>query len=263
MTAGLEDLTAHNPGLLGYPLAGRELGRGKDAYAYEFGPELVYRRAPFSIPSGFEESLAIAHVQEHARREIEAYATLPPNTSVARTLVAWVAGNCVHKIIERAEGAPLHNRSEGRVAIHDLKGEWEARVEKVAQIPQAHFDTLVWSDTELRNRTIFMDYLGIDNLFYDDTSGFTIIDAEYSPQLPLKGAGMYVSLIDTESLDTLIPRESNWEGRISSTSRDHVVTILEKLACAGHKPGKSKYAPRFMKLCQQLAYSPDYLTDQK
>lgn len=249
------------PGLLGYPLVGKELGSGKDAYAYELGPDLVYRRAPFSIPFGVNEAAVLEFVAEHARREVAAYETLPAHTGVARTLSAWVTDRCVHKIIERAAGEPLHQSGEGITLVSDLQVDWQDRTQRVADIPQTHFDALVRGEAELRTRSIFMDYVGVSNLFYDDAAGFTIIDAEFSPQLPLKGQGMYGALIDIESLNFVLAHHEYQGTHLSSAARGHVIAVLEKLARAGHEPGKAKSALLFKSLCDRIGYIPAYLRE--
>ncbi len=241
------------PTLGGNRLQGKELGRGKDAVAYELGDDLVYRMGhenPFAADTQYRELFV-----DHARREVTAFAGLPAETRVSRTLIAWVDGGRVHKIVERAEGEPIHKTGEADrlIPVTEIRANWEQAIAVAASVPDEHYARLVQSEAELRKRHIYMDYLGMENLLYDPSAGFTIIDAEFEPQIPLKGKAMYTALVDIHSLEVLIFYNRSWQGKISPEARDAAVEVLQKLERAGHCPA---YQLRYEMLCQSLGYLP-------
>lgn len=252
--ASVENLGLHEiilPSVAGYPLEGRFLGAGKDANAYECGPDLVYR---VTKPYKGGDPRFEPYFTDHARREVAAHSDLPDEVQVARTLMAWVSDLRVHKIIERAEGEQLLPEIEGNwVEMSFLKKEWAKSVASVAKIPEAHYERLVEDDAELRKRKIYIDYLGTGNLFYSPDIGFTIIDAEFEPQFPAKGKGLYLALIGANYLEPIMSGTKTWQDVISEESRSDVIDIIEKLYEAGHAPN---YQLLFKMTCDWLNYTP-------
>lgn len=246
----------HLAGYESYGQTGDKLGAGKDATTYELGTGYVYRigHAIPALECPELAQLACAHVT----REVAAYADLPADVQVARTLRAWVSVNRIHKIIERGEGEPLFpGLGAGIVTISELRTSWEDGIARAADIPAAHYHKLVRDEAELRPRNILMDYLGDENLLYDPARGFTIIDAEFEPPIPLRGKCMYHALIGMNTLVTLIKHGTGWQGNIGSTARNNTVTVLELLSQAGHQP---RYRLLFKVMCEALDYVPDYAT---
>ena len=244
--------------LIGYEsfgLLGAELGSGKDATAYELGTDFVYRVGhvmPFlDIPEMLER------VTEHGTREVETFASLPANTRVARTLSAWVNLNRIHKIVERAEGEPLYPsaRPGELIPITEYTESWERGIAKAAKIPNTHYQKLVEDEAELRQRNILMDYLGDGNLLYDPDEGFSVIDAEFEPQIPLRGKCMYHALIGMNALTAIMQHGESWAGYISMDARDNAIRVLELLSHAGHQP---RFRLLFKVICESLGYMPEY-----
>lgn len=236
-------------------LEGLELGAGKDASAYDIGGGLVYRKGhKMRWPT---DPTMIIKYEEHLAREIETYASLPDSVSVARTLMAWIGEERVHKLIEKGHGRPLfpHLNAGESALFSEWRAPWEDAIALAAGIPDEHYQKLINDEDELRQRNILMDYIGLGNLLYDPVNGFTILDAEFEPQIPLRGKSMYVSLIGSDIVHGLIGNDETWVGNISSLARDSTIEVLQKLDRLGYQP---KYRLSFQILCEKLDYRPSY-----
>ncbi len=234
-----------------------KVGAGKDATAYDIGGNLIYRKGHvirFSDHPDYKE-----HYQEHLARELAVYADLPDDVFVARTLINWLGDSRIHKVVEKAEGAPLFPSPQSGEVIYlkELRASWEEAIAYAAQIPDAHYQKLIDDEHELRQRDILMDYTGLGNLFYDPDKGFTIIDAEFESPIPLRGKCMYITLIGSDIVQTLIGRDTTWVGHISSQARDNIIEVLGKLEHLGYMPA---YRLAFRSLCERLDYVPSYAT---
>jgi hypothetical protein len=238
--------------LLSLDLPDTEIGSGKDATAYDAAPGIVYRKGHelHGVTDKTEKMIG-----NHLAEEVRAYASLPQEVQASRTVIAWFSEGRIHKIIERAAGKPLFEEypAGSLVDSSTLRGDWEESVAIMADVPQKHFNQVVRDETELRDREIYMDYAGSQNLFYDPEVGFTIIDAEFKPQMPLRGRCMYGAFIDVNSLSMLLRHSDTWTGKISRQARNATVTILDKLGVAGHRP---KNQLLFGMIREALDYQP-------
>lgn len=236
---------------------GSYLGRGKDARAFLAAPGIVYRRTHPWLYSLFDDE-AMARLATLQDEEVEAYASLPDDVGVARTLIAWVADRQVHKLIEQAPGQKLYSwfPKEGEVITRDeVRKNWEVSISALAAVPQEHYDQLIETESQLRERYILVDTAGMSDMHYDADKGFTVVDAEFKAAIPLRGKTIYAPVIGAPVLAFLLKPHGggSWSGCIGEQARDDVVAVLEKLSNAGHHP---RWWLQFKWLCLSLDYDP-------
>jgi hypothetical protein len=162
------------------------------------------------------------------RNYYEHESTLPPDVNLARILDAGTYEHnnrpVLAEITEHAHGQPLAQPG------HTDLDHWRAINERLADAPQPHYDKLIEDTRAIRDAGIEIDPIP-ENLFYDETNGFTWIDTcMYTVDMP----DFVILLTDLEGLHN---------DHRNSLTPDDITTIeriTDKVTRAGN-PGNKEW----------------------
>lgn len=141
---------------------GSFLGSGSNSKAYQIKnhPELVLV---------ISKDFSMSQFRSEKKKQL-ASSKIDSRIGFAKILQVGILDNKIARVMQRAPGKPLHTNIYRNYQV------WLEDMQILANAPQEHYNKLVEDVIELLKFGIGVDVSKSDNIFYDTSKGFTIID---------------------------------------------------------------------------------------
>lgn len=205
-------------------MKGEIIGEGSNATAYELkeDPNLVLLEEGKKYGHSFQE--------EHLASVLEIknlLANVPTEVNTPQLLDAWIEGDLVYTLMERAKGQVLHQ-------MRPSFNEWRKGLEVLAAAPQSQYDKLISDSEKLHEAGLNIDPRPT-NFLYDRETGFHFIDLDKFE------AGNSKKSFDVPFINTGTLFNSGYSDRFPQI-RGFVLEILSKLEKAGDQGNPERIA---------------------
>lgn len=196
-------------------ILGKEISRGGNSICYE--SKIDSNQIVLEIGGnwgGTQNNESQQRMQETLDQEIKLFKQIPDHINAPKILGYKIENGKLYKFMEKVPGSPAQERNSSF-------NQWKESLIKLANLPEHHYQKLVSDIKKLATIGLQADPSKPDNFYYDEQSGFQLIDlnvGNYDASADLLDPLLYTYNLFTK-----------YQGQIDPEVKNAIAQIIAKL----------------------------------